>query len=89
MVDATMLAGPELLRKWRERAGLGLTAAALKLGIDPNLFSKFEKGARRPGLDNAFLIQNGTDGSVPADSWLSVDDAQAAPVRGKKLRKAG
>jgi len=62
-----MTKGAVLLRKWRgDRTQL---QAAEIIGLaDHTRLSKFERGDR-PGLDQAVLIERGTGGAVPVESW--------------------
>lgn len=72
-----LTAGALQLRQWRERSELnGITAAKL-LGIDQSLYSKFERGARRPTLELAFKLEKIT--GIPASAWtVEVDDEPVA-----------
>lgn len=70
--------GPELLKKWRERAGLLQQQAADAIGIDLARYNAFEHDRARPGLDWAFRIEEATNGTVPAESWAKDPKALAS-----------
>lgn len=59
--------GPVLLRQWR--GATSRVEVARRFGIDPAVYSKFERGRRRPGGRWAALIEEFTSGAVPAASW--------------------
>lgn len=71
--------GSRLLSEWRHREGLNQTEAARCLGVDQGRYSQFERGTRRPGLQRAIRIQDGTGGAVPVESWaIAIDQSRSS-----------
>ena len=42
---------------------------ARKLGVSPAQVSEWMHGKRRPGIDNAYAIEEATEGEVPVSAW--------------------
>lgn len=49
------------------------------LGLAPETYNRFERGARRPGGQWAARIDAITHGKVPATSWYQPPRAEAHP----------
>lgn len=67
------LAGPELLRRWRDGQKLTQQKAADLVGVDLASYNAFEKGRERPGLVPAVAIERVTRGRVKAAHWTSAE----------------
>lgn len=70
--------GPELLKKWREGAGLFQQQAADLIGIDLARYNAFEHDRGRPGIDWANRIAKITNGAVPMNCWAKDPKALAS-----------
>lgn len=57
------------LQEWRGKRTWTQVQAATYLGIDQALYSKYERGARKPGRTSAVQIQERTQGAVPVPAW--------------------
>jgi len=60
------------LSHWLTQAGLTRDEFAQRLGVTRQHLDKLCRGARRPGLDLAVLIETLTDGAVAPSAWASV-----------------
>lgn len=59
--------GAEQLLRWMKRRRFSQTEAAEYFGFDRHYLNKIIKGHKRPGLDNAVLIEQRT--GIPVKSW--------------------
>jgi transcriptional regulator with XRE-family HTH domain len=64
-----MAKGHELLKKWRERAGLTQRKLAEALDTDAPAISRWESGGL-PSLMWAARIERLTKGAVPCNAWM-------------------
>lgn len=55
------------LKRWRGTKTQ--VEAAAYLGVDQALYSKYERGTRKPGRTAAVQIQERTQGAVPVPAW--------------------
>lgn len=62
--------GPKLLRKYLETTGQTQVDLARVTRLDQGMISRWVRGDRRPGLDNAELLERLTGGAVPATAWM-------------------
>jgi transcriptional regulator with XRE-family HTH domain len=68
------------LREWREQHGLTQTAAAAVLGVQQPVWSEWESGGRIPKLRFAVELARITDGAVPVDGWVDVENDGRPPA---------
>jgi len=68
----TSLSGREFLEQWIDRSKLNQLEAAERIKIDPTQLNQILKGKRRPGLDNAILIERAT--GIPVEAWVPFED---------------
>lgn len=52
------------LLEWRKKKQFTVAVAAGLVGAEPSLFSKWERGVCRPGLESAVRILQGTNNEV-------------------------
>lgn len=67
-----MQSGPEQLKEWMHRRQFLQREAAEHLGFDETYVSQILGRRRRPGLDNAIIIERRT--GIPVEAWLSSQD---------------
>jgi len=58
-------------KKWLRRTGQTIRGFARASGISPSMVSQLASCSRRPGRDNAILIEDLTIGEVRASGWGS------------------
>ena len=58
-----------LLKAWRERAGLTVTAAAMLLETNMQNWWNWEQVQKRPSLERAIQLDLLTQGAVPFERW--------------------
>lgn len=83
------MTGPEQLTEWIRRRfpnsdRRGRDAADL-FGWHESILSKFASGDRRPGLDNALVIERLT--GIPVETWASSELDKSPSADGEKARK--
>ena len=61
--------GPGKLREFLKRVGKPMAQVARLTGISETRLSEFKRGARRPTLDQAILIDKATYGAVACLDW--------------------
>lgn len=66
----TGLTARERLAQWVERSKLSQVEAARLIGIDKGQFNQILLGRRRPGLDNAVLIEAKT--GIVVAAWVPI-----------------
>lgn len=80
-----MPTGAEQLKDWMDRrwplSQRKARETAEYFGFDESFISQLLRGDRRPGLQNAILIERRS--GIPVESWVSseLDDQAEAPVR--------
>ena len=70
--------GPELLRAWRSRKGVSQAWVAEHLGRSQAYISMLETSQSGIGTDVAFDLEELSGGEVPASSWRTPRDTEAA-----------
>jgi len=70
--------GPELLRAWRSRKGVSQAWVGERLGRSQAFVSMLETGQCGVGLDVALDLEELSEGEVPASSWRTPRDTEAA-----------
>lgn len=70
------MTGPALLRRYLRETKQKPADLSRATGIDEGAISRWLRGERRPGLDNADLLEQHT--GVPAKAWASSRRKQAA-----------
>ena len=85
-----MQSGRERLKAWIERGKMNQSEAAVVLGVHEVVLSQWLTGARKPGLDNAHLIEEVT--GISTESWLlteisSAEDREPAHAAKRKVTK--
>ncbi len=58
-----------LLRDWRKSQNLKQGEAAEKLGLNLRTYGAYERGEINPSQGPRTLMDDRTNGEVPADSW--------------------
>lgn len=69
------IASMNILRTYRQTAGVSQVELAKSLGVDQSTVAKIESGKRRPSYDLMVLIEQATNGSVPLASWRNENGA--------------
>ena len=62
-----MISGRKRLRQWLDRSKLRQSEAAKTLGVHQVVLSLWLSGKRRPGRENALLLERET--GIPVESW--------------------
>lgn len=81
------MGGRDLLAAYLTEKKLTHEAFAARAGVPGPQVSLWLSGHRRPGLENAFRIQDATGGAVPASSWRERAGARRSvrkPTRGRR-----
>ena len=58
-----------LLKAWREREGLSVTAAAVRLEVNMQSWWQWEHVRKRPSIVRAMQLDVLTQGAVPFERW--------------------
>lgn len=66
------------LKEWREAQPLTQVAAAALLGVKQPVWSEWESGGRVPKLRFAVELARITNGAVPVEGWVEIDDRPSA-----------
>ena len=61
------MTGQERLRRWRDQEGLTQIDAAMRLGVNPSMWSRWESGAWRPSTRHAASLEQMT--GIPVAAW--------------------
>lgn len=70
--------GANKLRQWREQTQLKQRHVAQRLDVDQGYVSAWERGDRRPSLENAVALERLTEGAVCVEDWVDNEPQAAA-----------
>lgn len=71
----------QALRGWRVERGLTQQAAGALIGVSGAAWSSWEVGSKAPGVANAILLSDLTEGLVSIRSWAHPKHAGASPAQ--------